>query len=316
MKEPFLQNKHISLKLLFIGLLIIVSTLVFSALAYLLTKPLFGINIFSNPEILSNLKNINVIRALKFLQIINSFAIFLVPPVIYSFLSSNRPGHFLQVQRMPHIISLTGAALVMIFGLPLINWLAQMNSMMQFPSFMSGIEHWMKNSEQQSSDVITVFLSVGTVKGFIVNMVMMALLPAITEEIFFRGMLMRVLADWTKRVHLSIFISALLFSAIHMQFYGFIPRFLMGVFFGYLLIWSRSLWVPVFAHFINNSLAVVYAWLLNNKLAAADLDKTGTDSSDYFTLLFSVGSVAILIFAIYYFENREHFAYRMNKKGR
>lgn len=97
----------------------------------------------------------------------------------------------------------------------------------------------------------------GGTRLLIVNLMVMAVCPAITEEFFFRGALQRLIGKWSHNPHLVIWSVAILFSAFHLQFYGFIPRMLLGAYFGYLLLWSRSIWVPVFAHFVNNATAVI-----------------------------------------------------------
>lgn len=314
MKEPFLYNKHISLKLIFMGLIILVSTLVLSLVASFLTSPLFGVNFLNNPDILSNLHDNNTVRAIKFVQIIDSIAIFILPVLIFSFLVSLRPTYYLQLRRLPTYVTLIASSLVMIFGMPLVNWLAEINGMLKLPASMAGIEHWMRQSEDTATKVTEVFLAVGTTKGFVVNLLMMAVIPAIGEELFFRGMLLKLMMDWTKKKHLPIFVTAFLFSAMHMQFYGFLPRFLMGIFFGYLLVWSRSLIVPMVAHFVNNAMAVIFAYLLNIGMAADGVDKMGSNPNEYFTVIFSFVSVMVLIFTIYYFEKRHQIQASYNRK--
>ena len=76
--------------------------------------------------------------------------------------------------------------------------------------------------------------------------------------------------------HIAIWVTAIIFSAIHLQFFGFFPRMLLGAFFGYLLVWSKSIWLPIYAHFLNNSMAVVAAYMLNINLTNEEIDQVGT----------------------------------------
>jgi membrane protease YdiL (CAAX protease family) len=85
----------------------------------------------------------------------------------------------------------------------------------------------------------------------------MALFPALFEEFFFRGTLQPFFTKWFMNKHLAIMVTAFIFSAIHFQFYGFIPRFLLGIYLGYLLIWGKSLWLPIIAHFIHNTISLI-----------------------------------------------------------
>ena len=103
----------------------------------------------------------------------------------------------------------------------------------------------------------------------------------------------------TKNTHAGIWITGALFSAIHIQFYGFLPRMLMGVYLGYLLVWSGSLWAPVLAHFINNGTAVLFSFLEERNIVSGSVDKFGSQSSDYWYVLISAALVSVLLFFIY-----------------
>ncbi|MDZ7777205.1 MAG: CPBP family intramembrane glutamic endopeptidase [Bacteroidales bacterium] len=108
------------------------------------------------------------------------------------------------------------------------------------------------------------------------NLLLIAVIPAIGEELFFRGVLQKVFTDWFSNAHAGIIITSVLFSALHMQFFGFLPRFVLGVLFGYYFYWSRSLWLPIFAHFINNGAAVVVAFLAARGSVDVDYEEFGS----------------------------------------
>jgi uncharacterized protein len=107
---------------------------------------------------------------------------------------------------------------------PFINFIGGLNANMQFPDWLSGVENWMKNAEDKAAEITEAFLKVETVGGLAFNIFMIAFLPAIGEELLFRGVIQRIFTNWTRNYHWGIWISALLFSALHMQFYGFIPE--------------------------------------------------------------------------------------------
>jgi len=159
-----------------------------------------------------------------------------------------------------------------------------------------GIETWMKNAEEQAGELTEAFLKVETVGGLLFNIFMIAFLPAIGEELLFRGVIQRIFTRWTQNVHWGIWISAILFSALHMQFYGFIPRMLLGVLFGYLLVWSGSMWLPIIAHFINNGVAVVIMYLVDKELLNPELEVIGSTSDSYY--LAAVSLVLVIAFMI------------------
>jgi membrane protease YdiL (CAAX protease family) len=105
----------------------------------------------------------------------------------------------------------------------------------------------------------------------------MAVIPALGEEFLFRGLIQKLFKDLSGNVHAGIILSAILFSAMHMQFYGFIPRFALGVMLGYMMYWSGSLWLPIIAHFINNFLAVITTWAAANGSLKINPDTIGTE---------------------------------------
>jgi membrane protease YdiL (CAAX protease family) len=132
---------------------------------------------------------------------------------------------------------------------------------------------------------------------------MIAVLAAVGDELIFRGLLQRLFQEWTRNVHLAVIISALIFSAFHLQFYGFFGRFVLGLILGYLFVWTGSLWVPIVVHFFNNAMAVIISFLDSRGVVDADLESFGT-SGNYMVI---IGSFVLMIFTlllIRYHENR------------
>jgi len=128
---------------------------------------------------------------------------------------------------------------------------------------------------------------------------MIAILPAIGEELLFRGVLQRIFANWTKNIHLGVWIAAILFSAMHMQFYGFLPRMMLGVLFGYLFVWSGSLLLPILCHFINNGSAVIYAYVAGVDQFLEQEDSLGTAEGETVFTVTSALAIAGLLYFIY-----------------
>ena len=206
------------------------------------------------------------INALKWVQFIQSTAMFLLPPLCMAYLWSKQPLDWLKVkgERLKVKGESLWAVMLMLVALPAINLLGHLNQQMTLPAFLEPLEQWMKTSEESAKVLTEQFLNVTTFSGLIINLLLMALLPAVAEELTFRGVLMNFfevkgerLNAKGKRTHWAIWCSAILFSAIHMQFYGFVPRMLMGALFGYMLVWTSNLWVPILMHFTNNAMAVL-----------------------------------------------------------
>jgi membrane protease YdiL (CAAX protease family) len=186
----------------------------------------------------------------------------------------------------------------MLVALPAINLLADINQQMVLPTWLSGVEEWMKSKEAEAEWLTKQFMSATTIGGLLVNLFLMAVLPAVSEEITFRGVLQQ-LFQGSKVSHLAIWCTAIIFSAIHMQFYGFIPRMLLGALFGYMFVWTGSLWVPMLMHFVNNGMAVLLYYIANR--AAWDMDKVDAVGTGN-TLWLGVVSLVLTIVGIYMFR--------------
>ena len=206
------------------------------------------------------------------------------------------PGEFLRKISLKTTL-LAGAG--MILALPFINGMAELNQHMHLPSSLQHIESWMMASEEKLTELTKAFMQGTTTSILFTNLFVVAFLAAISEELFFRGMVQKVLIECFKNKHVGVWIGAILFSAFHMQFYGFIPRMLMGAYLGYLFLWSDSIWPSVFAHFVNNGLAVYVAWLMNRNTITADVDKVGMTPDQWIYVVVSGIMVSISLLLIY-----------------
>ena len=248
------------------------------------------------------------VGALKWVQFFQSASLFLLPPLCMAYLWSKNPLGWLKVkgERSKVKGEVLWAVALMLVALPAINLLGYMNKQMVLPAFLEPLEQWMKTSEEGAKVLIEQFMNVTTFGGVIVNILLMALLPAVAEELTFRGVLQRLLtprllasSPYRQTPHIAIWCSAILFSAIHMQFYGFVPRMLMGALFGYMLVWTGSLWIPILMHFTNNAVAVIlYFVALRADWDMEMVDAIGTND----TLWLGVVSMVITIVGIYIFR--------------
>jgi membrane protease YdiL (CAAX protease family) len=184
------------------------------------------------------------------------------------------------------------AGIAILFASPLINWLAVMNQKMDLPESLSGIEAWMRSSEEAAAEMTKAFTAGTSVGVLISNLFVVAFMAALSEELFFRGVVQKVSIECFKNPHAGIWFGAILFSAFHMQFYGFLPRMLMGSFLGYFFWWSGSLWPSILAHFINNGSAVFVTWLINRGQLDATAETLGTQSAD--TIYVIVSAVLVI----------------------
>lgn len=182
---------------------------------------------------------------------------FPVPALAVAWLCSADPAAYLCIKRKVDTKILLLALVSMFLMSPAITLTALLNKQMILPEFMAPVESWMKAQEALAEQITNTLLAGDGMLTFLSNLFVIAIMAGITEEFLFRGALQRIIGQWTSNHHIVIWSAAILFSAFHLQFYGFLPRMLLGAYFGYLLYWSRNIWIPVFAHFVNNAFAVI-----------------------------------------------------------
>ncbi len=273
-----------------------------SILAYLI----FDVNIFTDATSLDiNGDSLNI-SVLKFYQAIYSTGMFIIPPFIVAWFVHNKVSAYLFLNKKSPFSQYIFATLTIIVALPAINLLADINSHLQLPEFLSGVEEWMRNSEDQAEMITKKFLVMDTPFDLLVNLILIAVIPALGEELLFRGVIQRIFSNMTKNVHWGIIITAFLFAALHMQFFGLLPRMAMGILFGYLLVWTKSLWVPILAHLINNGMAVCMFYFIGKGTLPEDIEKFGgNDSSIWISGIISIVILTPLLFSLYGSRERQ-----------
>jgi membrane protease YdiL (CAAX protease family) len=248
-------------------------------------------------------------NALKWVQLLQTVALFLLPSLILAYLCANNPWKWLKLHKKVDWKVSLWAVGIMLVALPTINMLSHWNQQMILPSWLAGLEEWMKSKEAEAEWLTKQFMAVNTVGGLLINLFLMAVLPAVSEEVTFRGVLQKLLkgsngSNSSNGVkgevpHLAIWATAIIFSAVHMQFYGFVPRMLMGALFGYMLAWTGSLWVPMMMHLVNNGMAVLLYFLANKYVWDTEsVDGIGTGN----TLWLGVVSAVLTVVGIYMFR--------------
>ena len=298
MKRPFLSGTSSLAKIIFTVFVILVSFLIFQIIGTVIAIPVFNINIFQDTTIFTNLSNPDNVKILKYFQIVQSIGLFIVPPFVIGYFINKNSIQYLKINNKPDLISLIIAGVTMIAAIPIINFIAEINSQISLPEFLSSIENWMKETENSAQEITDAFLNVNSIYGLLFNILMIAVLPAVGEELLFRGVIQRIFIDWTKNTHIGILIAAVLFSAMHIQFYGFLPRLILGLFFGYLLVWSNTIWLPVTAHFINNAVAVIFIYLINKNIINEDIETIGATYETVTYTLISLIIIFLLVFSV------------------
>jgi len=239
------------------------------------------------------------IESVKLMQLVQSLGMFVLPPLVFAYFCSNKPTGFLHFNRNINWLHIALVIFFMILIIPGINLLTTLNQQLVLPKMFAGIEAWMKSSEEQMAKLTEQLLNVHTLAALGFNVFLIAMIPALGEELFFRGTVQGIFRQ-KMNVKVAIWITAILFSAIHLQFYGFFPRMLLGAFFGYLLFWSENIWLPIVAHFTNNGIAIIFYYLKYNGYKVEDIDTIGTGN----TLWLGGLSVVFGIFGFFLLKNQ------------
>jgi len=298
MRPALMGNLSPFTRLVFAMLLTFSCFLGFFIAGVLVAIPIFHINLFDTLTLLNDFSDPITLALMKYLQVVQSFGLFIIPPLLAGFFFERNGLGYLKLDRSSKPLIYLFTFILLFAALPLINWMISINELMKLPEFLNGLEQWMKQSEEAAAKMTEAFLDTSTAGGFIFNLFMIAVLPSLGEEFMFRGLLQRLFSEWFKNVHVAILLSALLFGAMHMQFYGVMPRIFLGLLFGYLFYWTGSLWIPIFAHFINNASAVVSAYLAKTGILTGDWEKFGA-TDDPWLIGSSFVLTGILMFVIY-----------------
>lgn len=297
-KQPILDSLTPSTRLLFSVLLVISSFAATFLIGLLLAGPIFGAGVNEIIAALSDVENPETIRMLKYFQVIQSFGLFIIPSLLAGYFFERSSTRYLTLNKPSRLPAYLVTLVLMFVSLPFINYMVSLNEAMKLPGFLHDVEAWMKIAEGEAARLTDAFMDMPSMGGLIFNMIMIALLPAIGEEFLFRGLIQRLLNEWLGNIHVAIFIAAFLFSAMHMQFYGFFPRMMLGMMFGYLFYWSGSLWVPIVAHFINNGSAVIFSYLGQHGVLSGDYEDFGATENLPLIMLSGL-SMLVCMYIIY-----------------
>jgi membrane protease YdiL (CAAX protease family) len=201
------------------------------------------------------------------------------------------------------IIWIVAAVALIILSLPMMSAFIQWNANMHLPGFLSGFETWAREKEEELKGVTAFLTRLNSPLRLAVSLLVIAVVPAISEELFFRGVIQRNLIDWFKSRHVGVFLAAAIFSAIHMQFLGFVPRFVLGLILGYLYEWSGNILVPMAAHFTQNAFQLILLYVQQREWTSPDFNPDSTDSMPWYLVLLSVLFTGAIL---YFLQQREH----------
>lgn len=224
---------------------------------------------------------------------LQALIMFVAPAIATAFFVSPTPGALLGIKKGCSLRNVLGVILIFVIGMPALNQVIWWNSQLSLPESMALIEQWIREMETNAAAMQEVMLSSDSLGGLCLSILVVAILTGFAEEVFFRGTVQRVIASNGMNHHLAIWIAAFIFSLLHFQFFGFVPRMLLGAFFGYLFYWTGSIWVAAIAHMINNALVVITIYLSNIGCKFDAIEHIGVVEQGF--PLWTVVSIGVLI---------------------
>ncbi|MDE7452380.1 MAG: CPBP family intramembrane metalloprotease [Paramuribaculum sp.] len=192
---------------------------------------------------------------IRIATVFQDITFFIMPAIITAIICCRQPADFLMIKNVPKFGLILLTIGIIVASVPMMNAIIEWNMSLQLPENMHGIEEWMKNSEKNAMKFTEILIGGSGIKSYIAALLIVGVLAGFSEELFFRGTIQRLFTTSGVNLHLAVWTTAFIFSAIHLQFYGFIPRLMLGVFFGYAVAWSGNLWLGIIAHFTNNAIA-------------------------------------------------------------
>ena len=269
--------------------------------ATLLYSVISGIGVSGLQEIASNPSQ-DTKLLLWGLQGINQLFMFIVLPLLYIyFFNKNLAPQFLKQKDKLGIYALM-AILLIFSSIPIINLLSEFNKAIQLPDFMAGVERWMKSKEYAAEKFTDAIAYYSNNVELIYALIIVAVLPAVGEELMFRGIMQNEFNTVFKNPHIAIWLSGFIFSFIHLQFYGFFPRMFLGVTFGYLYFWSGNLLIPILVHFLNNALTLIAINLYKQRIL--DVDPESAESIPAYSIIISLIFFSVLLFTFKKFKKQ------------
>lgn len=282
-------------KLFFGAFVALVTFLAVQLITVVIAFPVFGFEKITQMLTGIDFNNPGFIPLLKFFQIGQTVGLFIFPAFILAWLYDDHPTRYLYLRQGVGFLPAVAVFLMVFLINPFINFAGSLNAEIHLPHWLGPLEEWMRKTEEAAVDLTEAFVKTNTLGGLSINLLMIAVLPALGEELLFRGIIQKLLTELTKSPHGGIWISAAFFSALHLQFLGFIPRMILGGLFGYLLYWSGSLWLPILAHFVNNAVAVIGYWLIERGMIDPSFEEFGTGMEHWY---YAAASLLLTLFSL------------------
>ncbi|MFA6864150.1 MAG: CPBP family intramembrane glutamic endopeptidase [Dysgonamonadaceae bacterium] len=227
---------------------------------------------------------------------------FFMPAITLLIWSNKKPMEFLGVKKLDDGIVLSLLAfLILLVSMPFISLLTQLNKLLRLPEFLGSLEIMMRALEDSAEKTTLLLLSGKSMLDYMGNILFVGVFAAVAEEFFFRGVLQQLLVKLFKSKNAGVWLTALIFSAMHLQFYGFLPRLILGLLLGYLFVWSKNIWLPILIHFLNNALVITFNFFFKESAFYQSLEDPSITLN---FIIFGLLSLTLTIFLLWMFKNK------------
>jgi membrane protease YdiL (CAAX protease family) len=298
MRRVILRDSSPGLQFVFSLLIVVAAWLVFQLVALLTGALLYNIGFSEIQNVLTNYDNPVYISYQKYVQSVISTGMFIIAPLTIAFTFSNNIFNYLKLNYFPGITLTFLAGLLMILSLPMNNYFTYLNNLLNLEGIFPTLQSYFEDMEVRAENVFEGFLNVDSIWLLLVNILVVAVIPAIGEELLFRGVLQKIFIRWTKNTFIGVVITSIAFAMLHLQFLSVLPRFILSMVLGYMFVWTKSLWIPIIAHFVNNALAVIYYYAIYNGKIGDGIEHIGQPDNAPVYALLSMVIVIILMFVI------------------
>lgn len=256
--------------------------------------------------VMGGIDSLNFIRVM---QVFQSVFIFLVPALLCAYLFNEDGWQYLKIKKAVNLKVLIYSIILIVAIQPLISFTGYYNKMMTLPESLSELEQSMQAMENSAAALLERLMADHSPDVVIANFIVIAVAAGITEEFFFRGSLQQLVKKICHNRHVTVWITAFIFSFIHFQFYGFVPRMLLGALLGYIFLWSGNLWIPVIVHTLNNALSVALYYKFHSTPVYDRLESFGTGDTVWATVasIAVTGAILSLLSREYQRNNPEEF---------
>ena len=231
-------------------------------------------------------------------SLVQGLFVFIFPTILTWMMTSLRPWHMMGMDRSLSLKSLGWMLALYVIAYPAMAQIIYYNADISFPDSMKGLEQTLRDWENAGADATAAIMSTTTVGGLIVNVLIVGLFTGLAEEMFFRAGIQRMMMTSRISPTVAIWSAAAIFSFVHFQFFGFVPRLLLGAMFGYVYWRTRSIWAPALLHGINNSIVVVTEWLNRRNGTSFDFEQFITNTSGI-PWWFIFSTLLTILFIIY-----------------